>query len=70
MIEQVKCFSSIILSPPNSNVKMSLHERKDIRVESEGIATSERDFQLGEGKHGVRQSRRTALAQRTASQTS
>jgi hypothetical protein len=40
------CFSSIILSPPNSNVKMSPHERKDIRVESEGTATSERDFQL------------------------
>ena len=40
------CFSSIILSPPNSNVKMSPHERKDIRVESEGTATSERNFQL------------------------
>ena len=41
-----KCLSSIILSPPNSNVKMSPHERKDIRVESEGTATSERNFQL------------------------
>ena len=40
------CFSSIILSPPNGNVKMSPHERKDIRVESEGTATSERNFQL------------------------
>jgi len=40
------CFSSIILSPPNSNVKMSPHERKDIRVESEGTATSERNSQL------------------------
>jgi len=40
------CLSSIILSPPNSNVKMSPHERKDIRVESEGTATSERNFQL------------------------
>jgi hypothetical protein len=29
------CFSSIILSPPNGNAKMSPHERKDIRVESE-----------------------------------
>src|ERR1035441_8042765 len=44
------CFSSIILSPPNGNVKMSPHERKDIRVESEGTATSERNFQLLEGK--------------------
>ncbi len=42
----VGCFSSIILSPPNGNVKMSPHERKDIRVESEGTATSERNFQL------------------------
>ena len=41
-----RCFSSIILSPPNGNVKMSPHERKDIRVESEGTATSERNFQL------------------------
>ncbi len=40
------CFSSIILSPRNSNVKMSPHERKDIRVESEGTTTSERNFQL------------------------
>jgi hypothetical protein len=40
------CLSSIILSPPNGNVKMSPHERKDIRVESEGTATSERDFRL------------------------
>jgi len=38
------CLSSIILSPPNGNVKMSPHERKDIRVESEGAATSERNF--------------------------
>src|ERR1700674_2097485 len=55
------CFSSIILSPRNGNVKMSPHERKDIRVESEGTTTSERDFQLREGRLGVRQSRRTAL---------
>jgi hypothetical protein len=34
------------MSPPNCNVKMSPHERRDIRVESEGTATSERDFQL------------------------
>jgi hypothetical protein len=56
------CFSSIILSPPNSNVKMSSHERKDIRVESEGTAKSERNFQLREGRDGVRQSRHPALA--------
>src|SRR6266478_3929550 len=56
------CLGSIILSPPNGNVKMSPHERKDIRVESEGTTTSERDFQLRQGRHGVRQSRRTALA--------
>jgi hypothetical protein len=32
---------------------MSPDERKDIRVESEGTATSESDFQLYEGRHGV-----------------
>ncbi len=45
-LEGGRCFSSIILSPPNGNVKMSLHDRKDIRVESERTATSERNFQL------------------------
>src|ERR1700693_3100149 len=37
------CLSSIILSPPNSNVKLSPHETGDIHVESEGTAASERD---------------------------
>ena len=42
---------------------MSPHERKDIRVESEGTATSERDFQLCEGRHGVHQSCLSLLPQ-------
>jgi len=37
---------SISLSSRNGNMKMSLNERKDIRVESEGNATSECDFQV------------------------
>ena len=37
---RAECFSSIILSPLNSNVKMSPHETGDHHVESAGIATS------------------------------
>ena len=36
----------MILSPPNGNVKMSPYEGKDICVESEGTATSERTVSL------------------------
>src|SRR5579885_1576450 len=38
----LQCLSSIILSPPNGNVKMSPHETGDIHVESEGTTASER----------------------------
>jgi hypothetical protein len=64
------CHSSIILSPPNGNVKMSPHERKDVRVESEGTATSQCDLELCEGRPGVCQSRRTALAEQPTGQAS
>src|SRR2546425_7054152 len=54
------CLSSIILSPLNSNVKMSPYETGDIHVESEGTATRGCNFPLCEGGPGVCQSRRTA----------
>ena len=41
------CRCSKIMSPPNSNVKMSPHERKDIRCRARSCTgTSERNFQL------------------------
>ncbi|MGB9471197.1 MAG: hypothetical protein WBQ59_17750 [Candidatus Acidiferrum sp.] len=55
------CLSSIILSPVNSNVKLSLHETGDIHVESEGTAASERDQRMHQGRYGVCQSRRTPV---------
>src|SRR5437762_624683 len=58
------CFSSIILSPLNGNVKMSPHETGDIHVESEGTAASERDQRVHQGRHGVCQSRRTPVSER------
>jgi len=60
----VKCLSSIILSPLNSNVKMSPHETGDIHVESEGAAKSERDWGMYQGRHGVCQRRRAPLLER------
>src|SRR5882724_4086533 len=63
----VCCLSSIILSPLNSNVKMSLHETGDIHVESEGTAASERDQCMHQGRHGVCQRRRTPLSERAPS---
>jgi outer membrane protein, multidrug efflux system len=44
---------------------MSLHERRDICVESERTATSERNFQLCEGKHGARQQTTLLVYQRS-----
>src|SRR5258707_7405180 len=61
------CLSSIILSPLNSNVKMSLHETGDIHVESEGTAASERDQRMHQGRHGVCQRHRTPLSERAPS---
>src|SRR5262249_52154108 len=58
------CLSSIILSPSNSNVKMSPHETGDIHVESEGATKSERDQRLHQGRHGVCQRRRTPVSER------
>src|SRR5271169_1500295 len=63
------CLSSIILSPLNSNVKMSPHETGDIHVESEGTAASERNQHMHQGRHGVCQRRRTPLPERAASET-
>ena len=63
------CLSSIILSPLNSNVKMSPHETGDIRVESEGTATSDRDQRVHQGRLGVSQRRRTPLSERAPHQT-
>src|SRR5580704_7686271 len=60
----IACLSSIILSPLNSNVKMSPHETGDIHVESEGTAASERDQRMYQGRHGVCQSRRTPMFER------
>lgn len=45
-MQKIALSYSISLSSRNSNMKMSLNERKDIRVESEGNATSECDFQV------------------------
>src|SRR6266478_6167959 len=58
------CLSSIILSPPNGNVKMSPHETGDISVEPEGTAASERDQRMHQGRHGLCQSRRTLVSER------
>ncbi len=58
------CLSSIILSPPNGNVKMSPYETGDISVEPEGTAPSERDQRMHQGRHGVCQSRRTPVSER------
>src|SRR5579885_704665 len=58
------CLSSIILSPPNGNVKMSPHETGDIHVESEGTTASERNQRMHQGRHGVCQSRRTPMSER------
>ena len=58
------CLSYIILSPLNSNLKMSPHETGDIYVESEGVATSGGHFPMREGRDGVCQRRRTALPER------
>ena len=55
------CLSSIILSPRNGNVKLSPYEQGDISLEPERTATSGRDFQMREGRVGVRQGRRTAF---------
>jgi hypothetical protein len=45
-MQKIALSYSISLSSRNNNMKMSLNERKDIRVESEGNATSECDFQV------------------------
>src|SRR5579863_1974827 len=58
------CLSSIILSPLNGNVKMSPYETGDIHVESEGIAASERNQRMHQGRYGVCQSRRTPVFER------
>src|SRR6266404_8314030 len=60
----VMCFGSMILSPLNSNVKMSPYETGDIHVESEGTAASERDQRMHQGRYGVCQSRRTPVSER------
>src|SRR5271156_4380706 len=62
------CLSSIILSPLNSNVKMSPHETGDIHVESEGTAASERDQRMHQGRPGVCQTRRTPMSERAPSE--
>src|SRR5258708_15845392 len=49
---------------------MSPKERRYIRFEEEETATSEFFFWLFKGRHGVRQSCRTALAQRPSGQAS
>src|SRR6266851_7899089 len=63
------CFSSIILSPLNGNVKMSPYETGDIHVESEGTAKSDRDQCMHQGRHGVCQSRRAPVSEHAASET-
>ena len=49
---------------------MSPHERKDVRVESKGTATSARNIELHSRRHGVCQSCRTALAQHSSGPSS
>ena len=62
------CLSSIIMSPPNGNVKMSPYEPGDIHVESEGIATSGRHRIVCEGRPGVCQSGGAARSNASADQ--
>src|SRR5713226_4135316 len=62
--EGIDCLSSIILSPLNSNVKMSPHETGDIHVESEGTAASERNQRVPQGRLGGCQRRRTPFLER------
>src|SRR5260370_41576566 len=69
-VTRTRCLSSIILSPLNSNVKMSPHEQGDSHVESEGIAASGSHSPMGAGRVGVRQSRGAARSYATAGQTS
>ncbi len=59
----VMCFGSMILSPLNSNVKMSPYETGDIHVESEGTATSGCDFPTCGGEPGMSKGEK-ALARR------
>src|ERR1700731_2767201 len=63
------CLTPIILSPLNGNVKMAPYETGDIHVESEGIAASERDQRMHQGRYGVCQSRRTPLSERAPGET-
>ena len=58
------CFSSIILSPLDGNVKMSPYEQGNICIEPERATTSGGDFQMREGGVGVCQSRRTPVPER------
>ena len=58
------CFSSMILSPLDGNVKMSPYEQGNICIEPERATTSGGYFQMREGGVGVCQSRRTPVPER------
>ena len=69
-LSSAPCLSSIILSPLNSNVKMSPHEQGDSRVESKRVAASASHFPMRRWPLGVRQSRGAARPIASADQTS
>ena len=55
-----RCLSSMILTPLNGNVKMSPHERKDVRVEGQTPGRSMFGFVKGFDTWQVRTSRAKA----------
>ena len=67
---KVHCISCIILSPLNSNVKMSPHEQGDSHVESKRVATSGSHFPMRRWPLSVCQSRGAARPIASAYQTS
>src|SRR5260370_22135437 len=62
--KDVKCLSTIILSPLNGNVKMSPYEQGDVCIEPERATTSGSYLPMREGGVGVCQSRRTPMPER------
>src|SRR5665213_2132691 len=64
------CLSSIILSPPNGNVKMSPYETGDIHVESERVAKSGRNQRVHQGRLDMCQSGGAARSYASAHQAS